>query len=239
MCSTSPAARRLAVFDAAAEKLAAAFWPGPLTLVLKKRARLSGRRACHRRARQHRRAGAAASGGARILRRARPAGGGALRQSLRPGLADHGAACDGRSRRPHRLDRRWRADAGRRRIHHRRLSRPPDAAAARRAAARADRSACSAAARRSRRSGPFDPEAPIAPGMLESHYAPRARLRLRCRPRQSRRGAARVRHQAAGRRRERRDRAQSVAERRSASKPRPICFPTSARSIRPTSPPSR
>ena len=32
------AAQRLAVFDAAAEKLAAAFWPGPLTLVLKKRA---------------------------------------------------------------------------------------------------------------------------------------------------------------------------------------------------------
>ncbi|MCX7297371.1 MAG: L-threonylcarbamoyladenylate synthase [Hyphomicrobiales bacterium] len=31
------AARRLAVFDAAAEKLAAAFWPGPLTLVLPKR----------------------------------------------------------------------------------------------------------------------------------------------------------------------------------------------------------
>ena len=33
-----PAARRLAVFDAAAERLAARFWPGPLTLVLKKRA---------------------------------------------------------------------------------------------------------------------------------------------------------------------------------------------------------
>jgi L-threonylcarbamoyladenylate synthase len=32
------AAKRLAIFDAAAEKLAAAFWPGPLTLVLKKRA---------------------------------------------------------------------------------------------------------------------------------------------------------------------------------------------------------
>lgn len=32
------AAKRLAVFDAAAEKLAVAFWPGPLTLVLKKRA---------------------------------------------------------------------------------------------------------------------------------------------------------------------------------------------------------
>jgi L-threonylcarbamoyladenylate synthase len=32
------AARRLAVFDAAAEKLAKAFWPGPLTLVLRTRA---------------------------------------------------------------------------------------------------------------------------------------------------------------------------------------------------------
>jgi L-threonylcarbamoyladenylate synthase len=32
------AARRLATFDAAAERLAAAFWPGPLTLVLRKRA---------------------------------------------------------------------------------------------------------------------------------------------------------------------------------------------------------
>ena len=32
------AAKKLAVFDAAAEKLAAAFWPGPLTPVLKKRA---------------------------------------------------------------------------------------------------------------------------------------------------------------------------------------------------------
>jgi L-threonylcarbamoyladenylate synthase len=31
------AARRLAVFDAAAERLAATFWPGPLTLVLRKR----------------------------------------------------------------------------------------------------------------------------------------------------------------------------------------------------------
>jgi L-threonylcarbamoyladenylate synthase len=33
----APAARRLAVFDAAADKLATAFWPGPLTLVLPKR----------------------------------------------------------------------------------------------------------------------------------------------------------------------------------------------------------
>jgi L-threonylcarbamoyladenylate synthase len=32
------AAQRLAVFDAAAERLAKAFWPGPLTLVLKRRA---------------------------------------------------------------------------------------------------------------------------------------------------------------------------------------------------------
>src|SRR6476646_8109218 len=32
------AAKRLAVFDAAAERLAQKFWPGPLTLVLKKSA---------------------------------------------------------------------------------------------------------------------------------------------------------------------------------------------------------
>src|SRR5436309_4438730 len=31
-----PAARRLGRFDAAAERLAAAFWPGPLTLVVPK-----------------------------------------------------------------------------------------------------------------------------------------------------------------------------------------------------------
>jgi L-threonylcarbamoyladenylate synthase len=33
-----PSAHRLAIFDAAAERLAAAFWPGPLTLVLRKSA---------------------------------------------------------------------------------------------------------------------------------------------------------------------------------------------------------
>ena len=37
MSADIEAARRLARFDAAAEKLAAAFWPGPLTLVLPKR----------------------------------------------------------------------------------------------------------------------------------------------------------------------------------------------------------
>ena len=36
MSPTSAAARRLARFEAAAERLAAAFWPGPLTLVLPK-----------------------------------------------------------------------------------------------------------------------------------------------------------------------------------------------------------
>ena len=54
------AAKRLAVFDAAAEKLATAFWPGPLTLVLQQARRLPGGRACDRGPRQHRRAGAAA-----------------------------------------------------------------------------------------------------------------------------------------------------------------------------------
>jgi L-threonylcarbamoyladenylate synthase len=36
--SETAAARRLATFDSAAERLAAAFWPGPLTLVLRRRA---------------------------------------------------------------------------------------------------------------------------------------------------------------------------------------------------------
>ena len=45
------AAQALARFDADAERLAAAFWPGPLTLVLPKAAGLPGGRACHRRPR--------------------------------------------------------------------------------------------------------------------------------------------------------------------------------------------
>ena len=142
------AAKRLAVFDAAAEKLAAAFWPGPLTLVLKKRAgcpvaelATAGLDSIAVRVPQH----PVALGHSEP---ARPAGRGAIRQPLRPRVADHRAARDGRSRRPHRLHRRWRAGAGRRRIHHRRLSRSSHAAAARRPAARADRSRARLRARR-------------------------------------------------------------------------------------------
>ena len=105
------AARRLARFEAAAERLAAAFWPGPLTLVLPKARGLSGRRACHRRPRHHRGARARPSGRARHSDRVRPAGGGAVRQPLRPRLADHRAARAGRSARAHRADRRRRTGA--------------------------------------------------------------------------------------------------------------------------------
>ena len=48
------AARQIARFDAHATQLAEAFWPGPLTLVLPKTARLPGRRTRHRRARHRR-----------------------------------------------------------------------------------------------------------------------------------------------------------------------------------------
>ena len=51
------AARRLGRFDPAAARLAEAFWPGPLTLVLPQHGRLPGRRACDRGARYHRACG--------------------------------------------------------------------------------------------------------------------------------------------------------------------------------------
>ena len=58
------AARRLGRFDEAAERLAAAFWPGPLTLVLPKARRLPGLRPGAGRARQRGGAGAGAPAGA-------------------------------------------------------------------------------------------------------------------------------------------------------------------------------
>ena len=138
-------ARARPISIAAAERLAAAFWPGPLTLVLPKARRLPGRRSRHRRARQHRAARARPSGGAGPAGGVRPAGGGAVGQSLRPRLADHGGACARRPARPHRPDRRRRADADRARIDHRRLPRRADAAAARARSPARRSSACSAA----------------------------------------------------------------------------------------------
>ena len=115
------AARALAAFNEAAEQLAAAFWPGPLTLVLNKRPNCpvadlatAGLDSIAIRVPDH----PVARG---LLARARQAGGGAVRQPLRPCLADRRGACAQRLARPNRHDPRWRADVGRHRIHHRRL----------------------------------------------------------------------------------------------------------------------
>jgi L-threonylcarbamoyladenylate synthase len=171
------AAKRLAVFDAAAEKLAAAFWPGPLTLVLKKRpscpvAELAtaGLDSIAVRVPQH----PVALG---ILRRlARPVVAPSANRSghVSPTTAQHvmddlggridfivdgGPALVGLEStivacldrpvllRPGGLPREQIEEA---------LGRALEDVPA----------------------GSVDPEAPVAPGMLESHYAPRARLRL-------------------------------------------------------------
>ena len=96
------AARRLAKFDDEALKLAGAFWPGPMTLVLRRLAELPGRAARDRRARDHRSAGAEPSGRPRDPAGVRQACRGAVREPLRSGVADLGAACACRPRRPHR-----------------------------------------------------------------------------------------------------------------------------------------
>ena len=100
----------------------------------------------------------------------------------------------------------------------------------------------------SRRSGDRSPtrapppvtrrNAPIAPGQLASHYAPRARLRLDAQERERGRGAARLRPGTAGGRRARR--ACSTCRRAAtSSRPRPICSRTCARSMPRGRPPSR
>ena len=96
-------------------------------------------------------------------------------QPLGPRQSDDRRACSGRSRGQDRLDSRRRALAPRPRIDDRRVSRcGADTAAAGRDCARGDRGRPSGVACRS---GPRG-NAPNAPGQLESHYAPRARLRL-------------------------------------------------------------
>ena len=99
------AARRLARFDATAERLAQALWPGPLTLVLPKATDCAVAELATAGPRQHRGAGAGSSGRARHPRGARTPGGRAVGQPLRPRLADHRAACARRPARPHRPDR--------------------------------------------------------------------------------------------------------------------------------------
>jgi L-threonylcarbamoyladenylate synthase len=172
------AARRIAVFDAAAERLAAAFWPGPLTLVLKKRASCpvselatAGLDSIAVRVPNHEVARAILKrlGRPIVAPSANRSGhvspttaqhvlddlGGVIELIVDGGPASVGVestivACLDRPLllRPGGLPREEIEAA---------LGGPLETAPA----------------------ASIDPEAPIAPGMLESHYAPRAKLRLR------------------------------------------------------------
>ena len=80
--------------NATARRLAAALWPGPLTLVLPRRAGLPGRAADRRRAGHAGGARAGAGHGAGAAARGGAAGGGALGQPVGPGQSDHrGGTC--------------------------------------------------------------------------------------------------------------------------------------------------
>ena len=87
------AAFAMGVATDSARKLAAAFWPGPLTLVHAARARLPGIAARKRRARQPGGARPPASSRPGTAARRRPPARGALGQPFGQGQPNHGAAC--------------------------------------------------------------------------------------------------------------------------------------------------
>jgi L-threonylcarbamoyladenylate synthase len=157
--------------------LAERFWPGPLTLVLRRGPRRAAK--CLRRTRHRRRARAGASGRPRAAGGVRAAHRGAKRQPLQPPQPDDGAA---RARRPGRARRycarRW-TDDDRAGID----SDRPDADAARAAAP----GGADVAALRALLPDLRVPDAPLitsgdgaaaAPGSLLKHYAPRTPLFL-------------------------------------------------------------
>jgi L-threonylcarbamoyladenylate synthase len=171
------AAKRLAVFNAAAEKLATAFWPGPLTLVLKKSAgctvadlATAGLDSIAVRVPQHR----VALG---ILSRiGRPVVAPSANRSghISPTTAQHVMDDLGG-----RID--FIVDGGPTTVGvestiiaclNRPLMLRPGGLP------RQEIEAVLGEELGDLPVGAVDPEAPIAPGMLESHYAPRARLRL-------------------------------------------------------------
>ncbi len=181
------AARRLARFDAAAERLAAAFWPGPLTLVLPK-------------ARTVRSPISPPPGSTRIAVRvpAHPVARDLLAAFGRPVVAPSAnrsghvspttaAARAGRSARAHRPDRRRRADAGRRGIDHRRLPRRAGRCCgpARLPRAEIERVLPLAEPLAGRHAGQQRGRGAARARQLASHYAPRARLRLDARERRT------------------------------------------------------
>ena len=173
------AARKIARFDAVALRLAETFWPGPLTLVLPKAQNCPVAELGDRGPRYGRDPHSRPPGRARHPARLRRRRGGAVGQPLRPRLADHWPRmCEGDLE--GRID--LIVDGGAVEVGVEStivgcfdgpmLLRPGgDAARGDRARARPR---AGAAARRCReRDGQ-----PLAPGMLASHYAPRASVRL-------------------------------------------------------------
>ena len=176
MCRTLAAAEGIADFDAGRATLAAAFWPGPLTLVLQRR-----RAARHLAARQRRPRHRGGARPARIRSPRRccaPSGRPLAAPSANPSgrvSPTTAAACRRRTRQPGRVDPRRRRLPGGHRVDGGR----PEPARARcccaPAASRGSSSkTCSA---RSQAAAPT-PSAPRSPGQLDSHYAPRLPLRL-------------------------------------------------------------
>ena len=184
------AARRLGRFDATAETLAAAFWPGPLTLVLPKRPdagvadlALAGLDSVAVRVPAHpvARALLAAFDGPVVAPSANRSGHvsptdaahvladlrGRIDMVLDGGPCPVGLEFDHR-----RLSRRRRPCCG-----------PAGCRARRSSTCSAERSAVAKS----------DDETPLAPGMLASHYAPKAQAAARRRDGRARRGAARLR----------------------------------------------
>ena len=132
------AAQQIGRFDAAALRLAEAFWPGPLTLVVPKAADCAVTELATAGLDTIAMRMPGASGSPRHPARARPAGGGAFGQSLRACFAHHRRPCAWRPRRSDRPDRRWRAGHGR--------GRNPPSSAALRSLCCCDRAGCRAQA---------------------------------------------------------------------------------------------
>ena len=111
------AAFRLGRFSADAEKLANAIWPGPLTIVVERRADCPVSLLCSAGNEQHRAACTQSPGGAGAVARSGATAGCTLRQPFRTDQPHHGSTCAGGLGRCCRHDPRWRRLCCRRRVH--------------------------------------------------------------------------------------------------------------------------